>query len=137
MDLKTLKEKHPELVAAITDEATAGFTDQLTAARTEGAKAEQARIAEVRAQAIPGHEPLIEALAADGKSTGADAAMAIVAAEKALRAKAAIEANTGNPPVPPIGDQQAAEKTMKRAAFNALSPADQAETAKAGIKIVD
>lgn len=138
MDLKTLKEKHPELVAAIVAEATAGFNDQLAAARQEGAAAEQRRIAEVRAQAIAGHEQLIETLAADGKTTGAEAAMAIVAAEKALRSQAAVDSQQGNRAAAPVGDQQAAGgKTMKRADWNKLSAQAQRDFINAGGKVVD
>lgn len=54
--------------------------------RAEGATAETQRAADVRAQTIPGHEALIERLAADGKTTGADAAKAVVAAERQARA---------------------------------------------------
>jgi hypothetical protein len=43
----------------------------------------------VREQCIPGHEALIEKLAFDGKTTGPEAAMAVLAAEKALRNSAA------------------------------------------------
>ena len=56
--------------------------------RAEGAQAELARVAAVRDQVIPGHEALIEKLAADGKTTGAEAAMAVLAAERSSRAAA-------------------------------------------------
>lgn len=78
MDIKTLAEQHPELLAQIQAEA-----------QTQGAKAEQDRIAAVRAQAMPGHEALIEKLAADGTTTGPQAAMAVLAAERATREAAA------------------------------------------------
>lgn len=54
--------------------------------RAEGATAELARIRDVRAAALPGHEALIEALAFDGKTTGAEAALAIIKAERESRA---------------------------------------------------
>lgn len=53
--------------------------------RVEGAIGERDRIAAVRAQSMPGHEALIEQLAADGHTTGPEAAVAVVAAENALR----------------------------------------------------
>lgn len=146
MDLTTLKAQFPGLVAAIIDEATAGFKDQLnTAVATakkegvkEGAEAEQKRIADVRAQAIPGHEQLIETLAADGKSTGADAAMAIIAAEKALRAKAAGELTEGNPPAAAVGDSENSQvKAVKRAEFNAMTEDSRRAHLAAGGKVVD
>lgn len=89
MDLKTLAEQHPELLANIQAEA-----------RAAGAKAEQERVAAVRAQSMPGHEALIEKLAADGKTTGPEAAMAVLAAERAAveaRGKAFVEGDAPKP----------------------------------------
>lgn len=57
--------------------------------RAEGAISERDRIAAVRAQAMPGHEALIEQLAADGQTTGPEAAVAVIAAERELRANQA------------------------------------------------
>lgn len=74
MDIKTLAEQHPELLATIQAEA-----------RAAGVQAEQARVAAVRAQSMKGHEALIEKLAADGKTTGPEAAMAVLAAERAAQ----------------------------------------------------
>lgn len=64
------KAEHPEAYALI---------------QAEGVSAELARQKDVRAAALPGHEKLIEALAADGQTTGAEAAMAVLAAERGLR----------------------------------------------------
>lgn len=69
-----LQAEAPELLQSI-----------LAEGHTAGATAERARIQGIEAQAMPGHQALIDALKFDGKSTGADAAMAIVAAEKAQR----------------------------------------------------
>ena len=68
MDRESILATHPEIAEAF---------------RAEGATAERERIAGIEAQAMPGHETLIAALKADGKSTAADAAMQILAAEKA------------------------------------------------------
>jgi len=57
--------------------------------RAEGAVSERDRIAAVRAQAMPGHEALIEQLAADGHTSGPEAALAVLAAEKAIRSSQA------------------------------------------------
>lgn len=81
--------------------------------RDEGAKAEQARIAAVREQCIPGHEALIEALAADGKTTGPEAAMAVLAAERQSRQAAATARMTDA--VPPVKTEPAAEVEKKAA----------------------
>lgn len=87
MDLKKLKAEHPELVAQIAAEAVVGLVpaSELDAARTAGAEGERNRIKEVRAQLIPGHEALIEELAMDGKTSGPEAAVKVLAADKALR----------------------------------------------------
>jgi signal peptide peptidase SppA len=50
--------------------------------RADGAAGERDRIAAVRAQSLPGHEALIEKLAADGITTGAEAAIQVVAADR-------------------------------------------------------
>ena len=57
----------------------------LAQGRTEGAAAERARIADVRAQSLPGHQALIDTLAADGHTTGPQAAAIVLAAERKLR----------------------------------------------------
>jgi capsid assembly protease len=89
MDMKTLAEQHPDLLATIQAEA-----------RAAGAKAEQDRVASVRAQSMKGHEALIEKLATDGKTTGPEAAMAVLAAEKSAveaRGKAFVETDAPAP----------------------------------------
>lgn len=138
MTLEQFKADHPELVEAITAEATAGHAEALTAAKAEGAQAERDRIASVRAQSIPGHEALIEQLAFDGASTGADAALAIVAAEKQARESALAQLDADNQPVvPSVVDEPATAKTMKRADFDALDqPSRRAFLAEGG-KISD
>lgn len=138
MDLKTLKDKHPELVAAITDEATAVLDEKLAAAKAAGAEAERQRIADVRAQLIPGHEKLIDELAADGKSTGGDAAKAIVAAEKELRQNAAkVLDSDANPPAAKVKEPDNGAKAIKRAEFNALDQEQRRAHLKAGGIVVD
>lgn len=138
MTIEQLKADHPDLVEAIVAEATAGHAEALSAARAEGAAAELERVRSVRAQSIPGHETLIEALAMDGVSTAADAALAIVEAEKKHRgeAAAAIEADA-NRAVPASASEETEAKTMKRNAFNALPPFERAAVVKAGTRIVD
>lgn len=148
MDLETLKQEYPELVQAVAAETLASLTaETLKTSCPElagtvlaaGAEQERNRIAEVREQCIPGHEALIARLELDGKSTGADAAKAIVAAEKAARLQAAASlAQTGNPPVPSLGDASTADtKNMKREQFNRLSPREQANAVKSGVTLVD
>jgi len=134
MDLTQLKEKHPDLVAALAQETISGLTrealedgnpDLFEYVLGAGAGTETARIKDVRAQLIPGHEKLVEKMELDGKSTGADAAMAIVQAEKNLR-KAADNAmdDESNNAVPPAGGDDNGKKMMKRADYDAL-PIDE------------
>ncbi|HHG4777650.1 TPA: S49 family peptidase [Pseudomonas aeruginosa] len=87
---EALKTQHPDAYAAIA--ATGGADKEaavaaarlegLEAGRKEGAAAETKRVAEVFAQALPGHEALIQTLALDGKTTAGEAAAQIIAAEK-------------------------------------------------------
>lgn len=65
-----------------------------------GAAAELERVKAVRAAALPGHEALIDALAADGKTSGAEAALAVIASERGKTAAAvAARAADAQPPV--------------------------------------
>ena len=74
--------------------------------RAEGAEAERARIQAVREQSMPGHEALIESLAFDGKTSGPEAAVKVLAAEKARIAGAAAARSADAPaPVPTTGNQ--------------------------------
>lgn len=75
MDRATLEQQHPALFAQLKNEFS-------VSAQASGAAAERQRIADVRGQSLSGHEALIEQLAADGKTTGAEAAVAVLAAER-------------------------------------------------------
>lgn len=80
-----------EMVAAEFPEIAEAFRAEgresvdLSAIRAEAATSERERIKDVHEQATAGHETLIEGMMFDGKSTGGDAAKAIVAAEKSTR----------------------------------------------------
>ncbi len=148
MDLATLKNDHPDLVGALSEELMAGLTRE-TLAQTNPALAdeliqagvaqEMERAVDVRAQLIPGHEALIEQMAADGQSTGADAAKAIVAAEKEVRAsaQAAIMSETNQPVAAAETSETEEKQQMKRADFNGLSAAAQRQFVKDGGSVVD
>jgi signal peptide peptidase SppA len=69
--------------------------------RAEGAAAERDRIAAVRAQSMPGHEALIERLAADGTTTGPEAAVQILTAERARRTGHLAALDADAPPAAP------------------------------------
>ena len=84
IDRKFLDANHADLVAAIVAE---GRTAGLEAGRAEGALAERQRIQSIEAQAMPGHGELIAKLKYDGKTTGAEAAVQVLAAERAKLGK--------------------------------------------------
>jgi hypothetical protein len=68
--IESLRADHPEII------------DELLAA---GAAEERARIQAVSEQAMPGHEALLAELMYDGKTSGPEAAVAVLKAEKAVR----------------------------------------------------
>lgn len=84
--LEELKKEAPELLAKIQEAARA---EGLTAGLAEGAKKEVVRIKAVAEQLMPGHEALIQGLMYDGKTTGEQAAVQVLAAEKLVRVNAA------------------------------------------------
>lgn len=87
--------------------------------RAEGGAAERSRIKGVREQLMPGHEALIEQLAADGATTPEQAAMAVNAAERA-RLSAMASARAADAPAP------VAEPAVERAAPASAGHAYQA-----------
>lgn len=83
MTLETLRAEHPDIVTALLDE---GRTAGLEEGKRVGADTERARIKAVEAQSMPGHEALIASLKFDGKTTGPEAAVQVLGAEKAKNA---------------------------------------------------
>lgn len=83
MKIEDLEKNHPELAKALREE---GITIGIKQGRAEGAATERQRILDVEAQILPGHEKLIATLKADGKTSGAEAAVQVLAAEKAKSA---------------------------------------------------
>jgi len=73
------------------EQIEADAPDIVAAFRAEGAATERARIQAVEGALIPGHEAVIAALKFDGKSSGGDAALAVIAADRAARGKAAAD----------------------------------------------
>lgn len=133
MDRKELELQHPALFAQLKNEFSAEATATATATATAaGAAAERQRIADVRAQSLTGHEALIDTLAADGKTTGPEAAMAVLAVER-TRAAGAAAAHFAD--APPAASHAAAPSDAKK------TPAVQAAEATAlaktkGISVV-
>lgn len=74
---------YPEIAEAFRAEGRAGV--DLGAARAEGAAAELQRVKDVQAASLPGHEALIATLMFDGVTTGAQAALKVLAAERTKR----------------------------------------------------
>lgn len=71
--------------------------------KAAGAEAERKRIQEVEAQLIPGHEALVNTLKFDGKTTGPEAAVQILAAEKQARGNVLASLQTESPqPLPAV-----------------------------------
>jgi len=97
--IENLKAKAPDLLKKIQDDARAE-------ALSQGAENERARIKGVQNACLSGHEALVETLMWDGKSTEADAALAIVQAEKKVRGdKKADLAADSIPPVAVVSPQ--------------------------------
>ena len=113
---EALQTQHAALFAALQTEFT-----------TAGAEAERARIQAVQAQVIPGHEALVQQLAFDGKTTGPEAAVAVLAAERKVRHTAAADLAADAPaPVRPAA-AQAVETPAAAAAQQ--TPEEQAKAA--------
>ena len=128
MDRATLEQQHPALFAQLQADFTAQATTTATAA---GATAERQRIADVRAQTLPGHEALVEQLAFDGKTTGPEAAMAVMAAER-VRLAGAAAAHAADAP-DPVKHSAAPSDTAKTPAQKAAEAEALAKTKGIGI----
>jgi capsid assembly protease len=123
MNRAELAAQHPELLQAILNEG-------ITTGVAQGAAQECARIKGVEAALIPGHEALIASLKFDGKSTAGDAALAVNAAERAVREKqgTALNKEAPKPPVQaaaPAVDPGAAAAATAEAARVAALPVEE------------
>ncbi|WP_051790789.1 S49 family peptidase [Endozoicomonas montiporae] len=74
-----ITEDQPEVAAAL---SVAGAEEAKTAGIEEGRKAETERVKSVFEASLPGHEKLVQSLALDGKTTGAEAALKVLQAER-------------------------------------------------------
>lgn len=112
------------------EQVAAEYPEAAAALVSQGASAERARIQGIEAQAIAGHEKLIEALKFDGTSTAGDAAMAIVAAERSVRTAAATALASDAPAPLPAAVPQAVEPVpaaaMSRQALDQAAKAHMA-----------
>ncbi|GJQ59780.1 MAG: hypothetical protein SCALA701_25810 [Candidatus Scalindua sp.] len=92
---------------------------------SEGAKSEAERIKAVEGQSLPGHEALVEKLKYDGKTTGEQAAVTILAAEKNRNAKGL---NTlANEAVKPVDEEAETNEESDKKDFKTLVAEYQAE----------
>ncbi len=120
-------------VAMTPQERAAAFAaehaDAAAFLRAEGATNERSRIQAVRAQMMPGHQALVDKLAFDGTTTGPEAAVQVLAAERA-RTEAAAAARQGDQ-VKPVRQDAAPEAEAKPGALGAYGRLDQATDAAA------
>ncbi len=118
-----LAAQNPELLQTI-----------LAEGRAQGAADERARIQAVEGALIPGHEALVAGLKFDGKTSGGDAALAVLAAEKRVR-EANATALAGDAPKPVLQNPpplvQVDATTKAKAEEEALSKLPLAERCKA------
>ena len=123
-----LNANHADLVAAIRLE---GFQAGTAEGQTAGATAERARIQAVEAQTLPGHEKLIAQLKFDGKTTGPEAAVQVLTAEKTVAAgRAAALANDGSAIVVPAANSPLATPEASGAADDENVPIEERCKAK-------
>ncbi|MFN6339682.1 MAG: S49 family peptidase [Cyanobacteriota bacterium] len=126
--------ENPAAATILRDEGAAAerakLQPQIEQARAAGADAERERVAGVRAALVPGHEALIERFCADGKTTGGDAALAVIAAERELLEAAAATRLAQAVPVAPFAGVE--ETRLEAAAPRELT---QEESAALGQKL--
>lgn len=98
MDAKFIQEKHPDVYEEIKlqgkEDARKDIEANAGKAQVTGAESERKRIQDVREQLIPGNEDLIEKLMFDGSTTGEQAAVKVLHAEKERLKARADELNT-------------------------------------------
>ncbi len=122
LTLAQVTAEYPEIAEALRAEGAASvdidskIKPKVDAARVEGATAERDRIKAVFDQSMVGHEDLIRTLAFDGKTSGAEAAVKVLAAEKQARTTTLATHREGAPAVLPFARETppapaAAEKT--------------------------
>lgn len=106
--LDLIKSQYPDIATALRAEGEATADDLLEQARTEGASAERERIQAVfeQGQQLRGHDALIQRLMFDGTTSGPQAAVQILAAEKQARGTALADLRADAPrPAPAASDE--------------------------------
>lgn len=102
--IESLKQAYPDLISKLEREAfNKGYSEGMAKGAEDGfksgAESERVRIKAVEESALPGHEELIASLKYDGKTTGEQAAVKVLQAEKALRETRLSEYKADTPPV--------------------------------------
>jgi len=106
---ESLKTAYPDIMQCIESAAyQKGLSEGLARGTDEGLKAgiekERSRIQAVEGSLLPGHEALVESMKYDGVTTGEQAAVKILHAEKALRETKLQDFSSDKPPVVPTVD---------------------------------
>lgn len=104
-----IKAQHPAIAEALISEGADKGKGALAEWGEKAAKAERDRIQSVftQGQKLPGHGPLIQQLMFDGKTTGPEAAVEILAAEGAARGKTLADIRADAPrPAPTVDATQ-------------------------------
>lgn len=99
-----LNENHPDLVKAIREE---GFVE----GTAKGAENERNRIKSVEEQSIAGHEKLIQEMKFDGKTSGPEAAVRVLNAERSARDTGLKDRKADSPAALKPSSDQPGEKT--------------------------
>jgi len=137
LTLAEFKEAYPEMYESIVREgfdtgSAEGYAKGKADGLAEGSAAERDRIRAVEEQLIPGHEALIADLKYDGKTTGPEAAIKVLAAEKALR-KSKLDGFVSEhtavaaPAAPKDDADRQAKEQEAHASNTSLTPEEQAE----------
>lgn len=104
--------QHPAIAEEFRKEGRESALEGADAIRAEGATAERARIQAVREQSMPGHEALIETLMFDGVTTGEQAAVKVLSAEKTARGNRLDDLRADAPEPIPNADAPGPEPTV-------------------------
>lgn len=137
LTLEILKKDHPDLVKQIHDSAHAeGYKEGKGAGIQLGVTDELKRVKAVFGQTMAGHEDLVKTLAFDGKTTGPEAAVAILNAENAARNKVAADLEDDAPDAAePDASEEAEDSEMSATEMAKLATDLQASYATKGIEL--
>lgn len=124
MTIEQLRADHPDIAKALVDEGH-------EQGRKAGGDAERERIQAVLGNALPGHETLVQTLAFDGKTSGPEAAQAVLSAEKSKKAKVLDDLRDDAPKPVQVAEEQAPAAQQPGATTAQDNPATIAAKASA------